>query len=82
MRSRVKVKKADRLMMGEVFWQVVAIAIAGTPTWFWLLVKSLMEPEGFWQNLVVYGVGFYFLGGIQLVLLIGLIAFSIIIWSE
>jgi hypothetical protein len=38
------------------------------PTWIYLLADTLFEPNGFWQNLVLFGIGLYFLGALQLVL--------------
>jgi len=47
-----------------------SLLVALIPLWFFLLVENLLSPEGFWQNFVVYGLGIYFLGIIQLVFLI------------
>jgi len=41
-----------------------------SPTWFFLIVRYLMSPEGFWQNLVLFGVAGWFLGGIQFIFVI------------
>ena len=45
-------------------------AVALIPLWFWLLCYAVLSPDGFWQKLVVYGVGLYYLGVIQFVLLV------------
>jgi hypothetical protein len=58
----------------SAFWKTLAILVCGAvaliPFWFWLLCYAVLSPDGFWQKLVVYGVGLYFLGVIQFVLLV------------
>lgn len=48
----------------------VIVALCLTPTWVYLLARSLLEPEGFWQNLFLAGLGFWFLGSLQFCLAI------------
>jgi hypothetical protein len=59
--------------MKETFYKwittIIVTVIAFLPTIFWFLVKNMLNPEGFWQNFVVFGVGIYFLGFLQLVLI-------------
>lgn len=62
--------------------QVVLVLTAGIPTWLILAGRYLAEPTGFWQNLVVFGIGFYLLGGIQLIFLVGLLGLSFLLWFE
>ncbi|MDB5194099.1 MAG: hypothetical protein JWN50_113 [Parcubacteria group bacterium] len=62
--------------------QVALLLVGGIPTWLFLLIKHLANPTGFWQNLVLYGLGFWVGGAIQLLLLIAVAAFSFIIWTE
>ncbi len=54
----------------KTFLILVGFLIAGIPTWIFLLIKNSLNPTGFWQNLVAYGLGAYFLWGVQLVLAI------------
>lgn len=61
-----------RLFAFAVLWLVCLI-----PTWIFLLARYLLHPEGFWQNLLVYGLGFYVLGGFQVVLFIAAVFFSV-----
>ncbi|MBI4992323.1 MAG: hypothetical protein HZB99_03825 [Candidatus Harrisonbacteria bacterium] len=56
---------------------VFSLAIALTPCWLYLAVKFLLAPEGFWQNLLLLGVGAYFLGFIQLMLIIFWLTFVV-----
>ena len=39
------------------------------PTWLFLLIRHFTDPNGFWQNLVLVGLGMWFLGGIQIILM-------------
>lgn len=48
---------------------VLGIAVAGIPTWLYLGTKYALQPEGFWQNLLVLGVGVWFLGAFQVLLI-------------
>ena len=34
------------------------------PLWVFLAARSFINPEGFWQNFVTFGFGFYVLGGL------------------
>lgn len=58
----------------------IATAIAAIPTMIFLAAKHSLAPTGFWERLIVYGLGFYFLAGIQLVLLILLIGLLATVW--
>jgi len=50
------------------------------PTWLFLLIRYFTDPNGFWQNLVLVGLGMWFLGGIQIILMffwVGVVIFLI-----
>jgi hypothetical protein len=57
-------------------------AVALGPLWMYLLAKSALHPDGFWQNLILVGVGVYLLGFIQIILGVTLIAVLIAIWAS
>jgi hypothetical protein len=59
---------------------LVGVLIAGIPTWLYLIMSSLLDPEGFWQKLVVMGLGLYVLGGIQFFLGIALLVWLYHVW--
>ena len=63
-------------------FSVLATAVALIPLWFFLLVKTLLSPEGFWQKFVVYGTGTYLLCFIQLILCSIWILVLIAIWED
>ena len=61
------------------------LLVALCPTWIFFLLKYFLNPQGFWQNFVLLGVGFWILGGFQVILLvawIGLCIAMLIKWSE
>ena len=60
---------ASALIKSGVSLLVALVALI--PTWVFLLVKHFTQPEGFWQNFVVYGLGVWFLGSLQLIMAIG-----------
>ncbi len=68
----------DRLV--QIAFTIICFGLAGIPTYFFLFLKSMLSPEGFWQKFLVYGVGIWFLGGLQFVLLIVAIVLVIELW--
>ncbi len=56
--------------------------IALLPTWVYLLIQHIANPQGFWQHLVMVGLGLWVLGGIQFVLLLLWIGGSFILVIE
>ena len=61
---------------------LLSIAIAFIPLWIFLGIRSAASPKGFWQNLALGGVALYFLGGIQFLLIIALLALLFFLWKE
>lgn len=65
-------------------WSATLIFFCGlmTPTWIILLAKFALNPDGFWQNAIVFGLGYWLLGGAQIIaLIIGLVLIGGI-WNE
>ncbi len=61
---------------------LISVVVAGVPTWIWLLARTLLEPEGFWQEVVVLGLGVWVLGGLQILALIFLIWWLVaVVWD-
>ena len=50
------------------------------PTWIFLLIRMLMSPEGYWQELALGIVGLWVLGGFQLLALIILLIVLAGVW--
>ena len=61
-------------------WSLVALVFALVPFWLWLLAYNILSPGDFWQKLVVYGLGLYLLGGVQIILLLALLYVLFKIW--
>jgi len=59
---------------------LVTLGLGGIPAWIFLAVKHAVNPVGFWQNVALYGLGFYFLCAWQVVFLIGAIVVIVAIW--
>lgn len=49
---------------------IVVIIFCFIPSYIFFAIKYLVEPEGFWQNFAVYGLGMYVFGGVQVGLFI------------
>lgn len=54
----------------RLFLIVVATVLCFLPLELFLLLKHVLHPTGFWQNLVTYGLGLWVGGAIQLFLFI------------
>lgn len=61
---------------------LVATVFAPIPVWLFLGMRSMLSPEGFLQNFFVFGLGVWFLGGLQILLAIGWIFALFVIWSD
>lgn len=69
------------VFFARLMLSAVCIVLALVPTWFFLVARSLLSPEGFWQEVFVFGVGLYFLGGLQIFLAIALLFVLAAIWT-
>jgi hypothetical protein len=67
--------------LGRLFLTVLAMVVLLCPLEFFWVVQHLLAPEGFWQNLVLYGIGFYVMAGLQFVLGVILLVVLYSIWS-
>ena len=76
----MSIRGFSNTVFGKLFWTLITFAFALTPFWLYLLAKSFFAPDGFWQNLLLLGLGFYFLGSIQLLLFLIAVAFVISMW--
>lgn len=63
-------------------YSMVALAIALIPVWLYVGARSLLSPEGFFQEFFVFGAGVFFLGTFQIVLLFALLFVLFFIWSD
>ena len=76
-------KKQHRIdFFQKSIFTFIVTAIAFMPTIMFFVVKNLLNPEGFWQKFVVFGVGVYFLGGIQIAfIIVWLMVLIQVIWD-
>ncbi|OGM98454.1 MAG: hypothetical protein A2915_00625 [Candidatus Yanofskybacteria bacterium RIFCSPLOWO2_01_FULL_41_34] len=65
-------------LVATVFIWVFALI----PVWIFLGARSFTNPEGFWQNIVLLGVGFWVLGGAQVVFAVVGLAATVVAWSH
>jgi len=71
--------------MEKLKWWLISLGIfivMNIPVGVFLLVKHCLAPEGFWQKFVTYGLGVYFLGGLQIVFWIIGMLFALYIGSR
>lgn len=61
---------------------VLAAAIGGLPFWSYLFMRSMLTPQGFWQNFFLLGFGLYVLGAAQIVFLILFFVALYVIWGD
>ena len=66
----------------KFYFSSIAVVLVHMPIWIYLLVKYLLSPEGFWQNLVLLGLGVWLLGIIQVALWVILLFLLIGIWAD
>lgn len=60
----------------------IALFFCLFPTWIWLTAWYFSAPDGFWQKMLLVGIGLWFLGGLQFILAIVLAAALLLIWSS
>ncbi len=68
--------------IGKIVLSLIVMAIAAIPLWFYLILQHFLQPEGFWQKLILVGAGFYFLGFLQLIFLIVGVVLVFVLWTE
>ena len=69
-------------VLKKLFVTVVLVAVLLIPTWLFLWLRSALNPQGFWEKLATGVVGLMAFGGIQLFLVIALIALLVGLWRE
>lgn len=51
------------------------------PGGLWFMLFKLLGPVGFWQNLILFGIGAWMFGTMQIVFLIWSIFLIVAVWS-
>lgn len=57
-------------LLKKIFFTLASLFVTLIPTLIYVSVRFLLEPEGFWQNFILLGIGVWILGGMQVLLLI------------
>lgn len=73
-------KRFTQDYLWKIVVQLIATVIAFLPAIFYFGIKALLSPTGFWQELATAVLGVWFLGGLQVILLIGLAIMTIHLW--
>ncbi len=68
--------------MMRILAGLLGIAIGFIPLWFYLMVRLAFSPNGFWQEFILFGLGVYFLGFIQIILLGLLVWYLWALWVK
>lgn len=68
-------------MFGKLFSSVIATIFCGIPVLLYLLARWLLDPQGFFAEFLVLGLGVYVLGSIQFFLFFIWLYLLLIIWS-
>jgi hypothetical protein len=63
-------RKSLGTRLANFIWKLLILAVCLWPAWLWLALRAMLNPEGFWQKLVMVGLGLWFLGIIQIVFLV------------
>ena len=69
-----------RLVVGLLATMFILVMVF-IPTWIFIFVRNVANPEGFWQNIVLFGLGFWVLGVFQVSLVIGGIFCIVAMWA-
>lgn len=66
----------------KFLFTIGGLLVALIPAWIWLAIRALLGPTGFWQNLLVTGLGVWFLGIAQFFLLALWVMATVSMWLE
>lgn len=70
--------------MKKIALQILLVVAGLIPLWIFLIVHAMINPaaNGFWAEVVITGLGIYFLGGLQIVGVVIIIMGSVEIWTN
>ncbi len=66
----------------RILFSFLGLVVAFIPLWLYFVARAVLTPKGFWQNFLLLGAGFYFLGIIQVILLVTLGVFLWAVWEN
>jgi hypothetical protein len=64
------------------FLSLLVLAVMLIPLWFFIGARSILSPEGFFQEFFVLGVGVWILGAAQLGFLVVGILMFVAVWEN
>ena len=68
------------LFMMRVLFSLVGIGFGLFPNGLYFLARYAFSPEGFWQNLILAGGALFFLGFLQIILVILTLVWLYHVW--
>lgn len=69
----------ERVLLSGLSLTVVIVALA--PTWLYLSTRFLFDPESALVEILLFGVALYFMGVLQIILLIVALVAIVGIWE-
>ena len=70
------------LLIRRIWNSFFITLICYIPLWIYLLFRLILNPDGFWQNFFLVGMGVYFLGSLQAVLFLLWLYLMLLIWLK
>jgi ABC-type sugar transport system permease subunit len=60
---------------------VIVTTLCGIPTWLYLIARWLLDPQDSISEVLLFGIGLWALGGLQLILLLTWLIIILSIWT-
>ncbi len=73
--------RSGRQILENWLLTLFSLAIALIPVWLYFAARHFLNPNGFWQNLVLLGAGVWFFGFAQLIFLVIWIIYLSVVWD-
>lgn len=69
-------------ILSKLLSSVFCLVTCLIPTFLYLGARSILSPEGFWQEFFIMGAGIYLLGFFQVILVFVFIGLTVVIWGK
>ena len=69
-------------IIAKIGLSLVSMILALIPIGIYFLARFIFSPEGFWQELILFGVGIWALGTLQVLFIAGWICILCSIWGD
>ncbi|MEY2665440.1 MAG: hypothetical protein RLZZ480_545 [Candidatus Parcubacteria bacterium] len=60
---------------------MIVTTLCGIPTWLYLIARWLLDPQDSISEVLLFGIGLWALGGLQLILLLTWLIIILSIWT-